>query len=270
MERFATNPNLDADKIEKLFNIFIDGQRKMREMNDEQEFAHRMADFKKNPPSIIKSRIADIEKDGRKLYSYNFADLDAYASAIMGGLAERGITWGFPFSENNGLITVSCILRYGLYKHTPTTLTNGPDTTGGKNPIQAKASTLSYLERYTLCGASGFTAAMPDTDGKGDMPAVQIMPDPELLEWLDGINQSPDDAELARLVKNAREAAAKYDCQVSYLAIDKAAILASHSLKTLLQVFPKMYAKWEGKQNFKAARELGEAFEKRKAQLEAM
>ena len=41
MERFATNPNLDADKIEKLFNIFIDGQRKMRVMNDEQEFAIR-------------------------------------------------------------------------------------------------------------------------------------------------------------------------------------------------------------------------------------
>ena len=78
MERFATNPNLDADKIEKLFNIFIDGQRKMRVMNDEQQFAQAMADFKRNPPDIIKSRIADVQKDGRKLYSYNYADLDAY------------------------------------------------------------------------------------------------------------------------------------------------------------------------------------------------
>ena len=99
MERFATNPNLDADKIEKLFNIFIDGQRKMRVMNDEQQFAQAMADFKKNPPDIIKSRIADVQKDGRKLYSYNYADLDAYAEAAMPGLAERGLR-GHSHSQN--------------------------------------------------------------------------------------------------------------------------------------------------------------------------
>lgn len=167
MERLSANQNMDADKIERLMGIFIDGQRKMHEMEDEAAFAEAMADFKKNPPSIVKARLAKMEKDGRPLYEYNFADLDAYASAAMPGLAERGITWSFPFSENEkGVITVSCILRYRLYTAVPTTLSYPPDATGGKNGIQAKASTISYLERYTFCGATGLTAAMPDLDGK--------------------------------------------------------------------------------------------------------
>ena len=197
MEKFATNPNLDADKIERLFNIFIDGQRKMRIMNDEQEFAHRMADFKTNPPDIFKNRTAKMSgtaKGSGKEYSLeiSYADLDAYASAIMGGLAERGITWSFPFSESDRIITVSCILRYGLYQTTPTTFSGPPEESGVKNPLQAKGSTLSYLERYTLCGATGFTAGMPDTDGntsglsaetrEGYLRAIQTAPDAEALK----------------------------------------------------------------------------------------
>lgn len=202
MERFATNPNLDADKIEKLFNIFIDGQRKMRVMNNEQQFAQAMADFKKNPPDIIKSRIADVQKDGRKLYSYNYADLDAYTKAAMPGLAERGITWSFSFSEHDGLITVSCILRYGLYEQTPTTFSALPDSTGGKNPIQQKSSTLSYLMRYTFCGATGLTAGLPDIDGKADG-----MPAEERDKYIAAIASAPDSKALDAVYLSAKKAA---------------------------------------------------------------
>ena len=209
MERLASNPNLDADKIDKLFNIFISGQRKMREMTDEQEFAHRMADFKKAPPEIIKSRVMEMRGEAKgsgKEYSLkvNYADLDAYASAIMAGLAERGITWSFPFSQKDNQITVSCILRYGLYQHTPTTMTGGPDTTGAKNAIQAIASTITYFERYTLCGATGFTAAMPDTDG--NLNGL----DPEDRDArLKAINTAPDLESLKRVYIAATKAASE-------------------------------------------------------------
>jgi hypothetical protein len=188
MERLAANPNMDPGKIEALFNVFINGQRKMREMVDEQEFAMRMADFKKKPPEIVKNRKVKMSGEAKgsgHAYSFEvpYADLDAYASAIMGGLAERGITWGFPFTQKDGQITVSCILRYGLYEHTPTTLTAAPDQSGAKNAIQAIASTVTYLERYTLCGATGFTAAMPDDDGNGG----PRMPEAERQKHLNAI-----------------------------------------------------------------------------------
>lgn len=167
MDKMSKNPNITPSMVGEMMNVYIDGQRKMATMTDEQAFAQSMADFKKNPPKIVKSKLAEMVKEGRKLYEYRFADLDAYASAAQVGLAERGITWSFTIVEAaNGSITVSCILRYGLYQQTPTTLSAPPDQTGGKNAIQAKASTLSYLERYTFCGATGLTAGMPDTDGK--------------------------------------------------------------------------------------------------------
>lgn len=211
MDKMANNPNITPEMVGKMMDVYIDGQRKMATMSDEQAFAHAMANFKKNPPDIIKNRVAKMEKDGRHLYSYNFADLDAFASAAQVGLAERGITWSFPFSEAaNGVITVSCVLRYGLYQHTPTILSSPPDQTGGKNAIQAKASTLSYLERYTFCGATGLTAGMPDTDGK--TPAPQAEPECCLEEgaaadFLASIEGSGSVEELHQNYFKARDAA---------------------------------------------------------------
>jgi hypothetical protein len=211
VERFASNHDLDPVKAEKLIDIFITGQRRMLEMSDEQAFAHAMADFKKTPPDVIKSKVAKMVKDGRKLYSYNFADLDAYASAAQVGLAERGITWSFPFSEDDkGVITVSCILRYGLYQHTPTTMRAPADQTGGKNFIQAKASTLTYLERYTFCGATGLTAGMPDNDAAKITPAeadscMEVGFAADLKSLIEG---SGDHDELRRNYFKARDAAA--------------------------------------------------------------
>ncbi len=206
MERLATNTNLDADKIEKLFNVFIDGQRRMREMADEQEFAHGMAEFKKNPPEIIKNRTAKLQGTARGsgreyAFEYSYADLDAFCKEAMPRLAERGITWSFPFSQDkDGRITVSCVLRYGLYSHTPTTLSGMPE--GGSNPLQANGVAVAYLERYTFCGATGLTAAMPDNDGnRGGMTSE------DRKSRLDSIKTAPDAEALKRV----------------YLAADKAA-----------------------------------------------
>lgn len=206
MERLAANPNLDADKIEKLFDVFINGQRKMREMVDEQAFSHQMAEFKKNPPEIIKNRKASLQgvaKGSGKEYSfeYRYADLDSYCKEAMPGLAERGITWSFPFSEApSGLITVSCVLRYGLYTHTPTTLSGMPE--GGSNPLQARGVAVAYLERYTFCGATGLTAAMPDNDANRMGLSTE-----ERDARLKAIKTAPDNQSVNKVYLAAKKAA---------------------------------------------------------------
>ena len=49
-----------------------------------------------------------------------------------------------------------------------TKMTAPSDTSGQKNSIQAIASTVTYLQRYTLLAATGITTMdMPDDDGKG-------------------------------------------------------------------------------------------------------
>lgn len=42
-----------------------------------------------------------------------------------------------------------------------------PDTGGAKNAIQARASTKTYLERYTLKAITGLSEQNDDNDGRG-------------------------------------------------------------------------------------------------------
>ena len=209
MNRFAANDSLSPEKAKALMDLYIDGQRKMQEMQDERAFADAMAEFKKNPPKIVKNRTAKMQgtakASGREYnYEYSYADLDAYCSEAMPMLAERGITWSFPFVEQNGEITVSCILRYGLYKHTPTTLSGKPE--GGNNALQAKGVAVAYLERYTFAGATGLTAAMPDSDGRTTPAQAEVISEQQqatLQEWADALRQAPDKPSLQSTANDA-------------------------------------------------------------------
>ncbi len=40
------------------------------------------------------------------------------------------------------------------------------DTSGSKNMVQARGSTITYLERYTLCAILGIATADEDMDGR--------------------------------------------------------------------------------------------------------
>jgi len=162
IERLASNPNVDIDKIRQLLEM----QERWEVNRDKSSLRHAVAEFKKNPPMIIKERIARVKmKDDKGEFQYSYADLESCTSAIEGGLADHGVTHGWKITESGSNISVTCILRYGMYEESGEPLTAPPDISGVKNPIQAKASTITYLERYTLLAAVGMAAGMPDTDG---------------------------------------------------------------------------------------------------------
>lgn len=248
MERFASNSNLTPEHAKALMEIYVKGQRDMQEMQDERAFAEAMAQFKKNPPKIVKNRTAKLrgvaKGSGREYeFEYSYADLNSYCEQAMPMLAERGVTWSFPFSESNGQITVSCVLRYGLYEHTPTTLSAAPE--GGANAIQAKGVAVAYLERYTFAGATGLTAAMPDTDGVTAKSAPdRTMPEPDLLEWIDAINNCPE-GHVRETFKSAVEAADKAGDEQARLDIEIATLRVAPSAEARSQVFKQAYERWK-------------------------
>jgi hypothetical protein len=58
---------------------------------------------------------------------------------------------------------------------TKVTMTAGKDDSGKKNLIQQVASTVTYLERYTLLAITGLAAQDQDDDGKGaGKPEVEV------------------------------------------------------------------------------------------------
>lgn len=153
------------------------------------EFREAMAEFKRNPPDIVKKHVAEIKaRESQKVVgSYNFADLNDYSEPISAGLAAVGITHRFRHPQlPDGRISVICILSKGIYSEEGEPLTSAPDTSGAKNAIQSIGSTLSYLERYTLCAATGMSAGMPDNDGNSGQPPVGVPSDviAEKCEWM--------------------------------------------------------------------------------------
>jgi hypothetical protein len=164
IERLSSNPNVDIDKIRQMLEM----QERWEVNKDRSALSYAMAEFKKNPPEIIKKRTATINPT----FSYSYADLENITSAIIGALAQYGVTHSWKIAEGEKGISVTCILRFGLYETDGVTLTSMPDTSGQKNAIQAKGSAISYLEKYTLLAATGMAAGMPDTDGNDEGPKM--------------------------------------------------------------------------------------------------
>lgn len=163
IERLSSNPNVDIDKIQRLLEM----QERWEVNRDKSALRHAIAEFKKNPPQIIKKRTANAGS-----FSYSYADLENITSAIQDGLAEHGVTHSWTMGEGNGGISVTCVIKYGMYEEPGVTLTAAPDKSGAKNEIQAKGSTISYLEKYTLLASTGMAAGMPDADGNAAGPKM--------------------------------------------------------------------------------------------------
>ena len=72
---------------------------------------------------------------------------------------------------------------------------SAPDTGPGRNAIQARASAVNYLERYTLLAATGTAAAGQDNDGNGagkEMDHEEIERIVGLIEGARHVNELKD------------------------------------------------------------------------------
>ena len=180
MDKMSQNPNITPEMVGKMMNVYIDGQRKMATMTDEREFFMRLSEFKKNPPEIVKRLTMTMKgtaKGSGREYSLtaHYADLNAYSDACMAGLAEKGITWDFEGDNTPKECWARCVLHYGLFTYRGPKYVSAPETSGVKNDLQAQGSAGSYLMRYSFCGATGMTAALPP-DKNGAVTPASVTP----------------------------------------------------------------------------------------------
>lgn len=162
-----------------------------------------MAEFKKNPPEIFKTKQVAFgqDSDGNGGTSYMHATLGDVTSQIVAGLAQHGFSHRWNTDQRDGgQIYVTCALTHKLGHSESTAMNSSADQSGKKNNIQALASTVSYLQRYTLLAASGLaTKDMPmDDDGAGgkgsDYDAAVT-----LAHWLKQVRAAQNDAELVEI-----------------------------------------------------------------------
>jgi hypothetical protein len=155
---YAMQKGADIAQIEK----FMDLQMKWEADQARKAFVSDMAEFKKSPPEIVKDK--QVAFNGT---SYMHATLGNVTEAIVSGLARCGFSHRWDTEQQGGNIVVTCILTHKLGHSERTSLSGTKDDSGKKNSIQQMASTITYLQRYTLLAATGVaTKDQEDDDGR--------------------------------------------------------------------------------------------------------
>ncbi|WP_321905183.1 ERF family protein [Paraburkholderia tropica] len=162
--RHALDSGADLDRLERLMDMQIKW-----EANEARKAYHlAMAQFKKNPPTIIKDKHVSFDTSKGRT-EYDHATLGEVCEKIVAALAEHDFShrW-IPGRADNGGMKVTCVLTHKLGHSEETELEAPHDQSGGKNSIQAMSSTVTYLQRYSLLAAVGLAAKdAPDDDGRG-------------------------------------------------------------------------------------------------------
>ena len=162
--RVALDSNADLDRLERLMRL----QQEWEANEARKAYVAAIATFKKNPPTILKATRVNFKNKEGRVTDYMHATLGDVTQPIIEGLAAVGISHRWDVEQpDGGMISVRCILTHEQGHSESVVMRAGRDDSGGKNAIQQVASTITYLERYTLLSITGLaTHDMPDNDGR--------------------------------------------------------------------------------------------------------
>ena len=143
----------------------------------EQAYNASFAAFKAEAVRIVKAKAVTAGPLSGKSYAELFNVVDAVTPA----LSRHGLSASWKITKDEPQwIEVTCTLKH-IDGHSESVSMGGPPDSGGaKNKIQERASTVSYLQRYTLKSVCGVAEGGQDDDGNGGQQAPAI--DPVLLQ----------------------------------------------------------------------------------------
>lgn len=138
-------------------------------------------------------------KDG-PLKGKKHADLFAVTDAATAALSRHGLSASYRVLEDGkDWIRVACVIKHAQGHSEETPFGGPPDTGPGRNAIQARKSSVTYLERITLLMALGLAEQDADDDGAGGAQGVGTAEDEAMLKRLvaEGRQTKTDEGALA-------------------------------------------------------------------------
>lgn len=159
IERAATNPDVDIDKMERLLQM----HERIVERDAKASYASALATMAPALPSInerggIKDRAGKVQS--------TYALWEDINDAIKPVLAAHGFALSFRTGRDDGQITVTGVLSHRDGHSEETTIVLPHDSSGSKNAVQAVGSSTSYGKRYTAGLLLNLTSRGEDDDGK--------------------------------------------------------------------------------------------------------
>jgi hypothetical protein len=171
----ALRQGASLEQVEKMMAL----QERWEAGEARKAYNAAFAAFKAEAVHIIKNRkVTDGPLKGK-----SYAELHAVVDALTPALSKHGLSasWRLTKDEREWM-EVTCYLRHVNGHEESVSMGGPPDTGGAKNAIQARASTKSYLERYTLKAICGVAEGGEDDDGNGGQRAEDNGADSEVVQ----------------------------------------------------------------------------------------
>ena len=154
----AVNGGADIETIERLQIMYDKWQKEQAR----KSFLEALSNFQSICPIIPKK--SEAKFNGKVQYTY--ANLSTIIDTIKGALKKSKLSYRWETDDKGDSITITCILGHVDGHEEKNTMSAKADGSGSKNDIQARGSTISYLQRYSLIGSLGIGTADTDDDGK--------------------------------------------------------------------------------------------------------
>ena len=167
---------VELDKLERLWAMQVAYEAREAEKAYNVSFAA----FKDEAVKIVKNRhVTDGPLKGK-----SYAELFSVVNAVTPALSKHGLSASWKLTKDDkDWIEVTCILKHQLGHAECVSMGGPPDIGGAKNAIMARASTISYLERYTLKAICGLAEQGDDNDaGNGLREGAATDDDPLVQE----------------------------------------------------------------------------------------
>lgn len=162
---FAVNSKMDLAYIKELMAM-----KKEWEADEARKaFIAAKSKFHSLVPVIKKDKNVHFEhKEGGGSTDYNYAPIGTIGEKIKDAEATCGLSHDWITVDDGKEISVRCKISHaGGHFEIGEPLKAAADGTGKKSPIQAKGSTITFLQRYTLISAYGLTISDgSDDDGR--------------------------------------------------------------------------------------------------------
>lgn len=200
----AVQRGASIDQIER----FMAAKERWEAAEAKKAFNVAFAAFKAEAVKIIRTKkITDGPLKGK-----SHAELSGVIDASTPALSRYGLSTAWRLTQDTkDWMEVTCTLSHVAGHSETVSMGGAPDTGPGRNAIQARGSTKTYLERYTLTAILGLAASDADDDGAGGKGGSDLS---ELLHTL---------VQKGRATKTDAEALAFWNAEKSKLDKDKRA-----------------------------------------------
>lgn len=180
--QMAVQQGADLDKLERLMAL----QERWESTEARKSYDAAFAAFKAEAVHIVKNK----QVGAGPLSGKSYAELFSVVNAVTPALSRHGLSSSWKITKDTpDWIEVTCSLKHTAGHMETVSMGGPPDVGGAKNPIQARASTVTYLERYTLKAITGLSEQGDDVDGNTntakpiDPALLQEARDASLLGW---------------------------------------------------------------------------------------